>query len=278
MVRESGRSRQKYTIAESVPSGSEQQEDSAEGNNMSDTSRMSTFVAALTPLVIGIMGTWFNRVYQEEQAHANAIAAQRLALEQQQKFLIDKATVVKEYFGYIANKADSNQQRAALAVLASLGYTDLVIKLVTSDPTPENVQTLAAIATSSNSDASNSALGALESLQSSQVPEVSGAVERALTGAQSREVGVEQKAVVVIGANRTLDAALGEVKQAEAAGLKAEVVRRGDWFRTVVPVESSATQQQTLETAKAKVRGGAYVVDYAKWCSSTDQSKCAKAE
>lgn len=245
---------------------------------MSDTSKMSTFIAALTPLVIAVMGAWFNRVYQKEQAAANSIASQRLELEQQQKFLIDKATVVKGYFDYIANKADSNQQRAALAVLASLGYTDLVIRVVTTDPTPENVQALASIAAGSNADASNSAIGALESLQSSQVPAVSMAAEYALTGAQSREVGAEQKAVVVIGADRTLDAARNEVKRAEAAGLKAEVVQKGGWYRTVVPVESSAPPQQTLQAAKAKVRAGAYVVDYAKWCANGDQNECVKAQ
>ena len=96
------------------------------------------------------------------------------------------------------------------------------------------------------------------------------------TGATLIESG-RYKKVVVVGADRTLDAAMGEVKRAEAAGLKAEVVRKGDWYRTVVPVDSSAQQQQTLETAKSKVRPGAYVVDYAKWCSPAE-AKCVKPE
>jgi len=234
-----------------------------------------TILSALTPLVIGVLGVIFTNVYKEQEAEANRINQERLDIERQQRLLIDKASVIKDYFGYLANKADENQQRAALTVLATLGYTDLVIKVVTSDPTESNVQTLAAIAsTAVDSEAANSAFGALESIARTTPTETAAvAADEALTAAQSSQAPEGEGTVVVAGADRTLESAQVEVNKLKAAGFsKAQVVKRGDWYRTVVPVASETTAATTLDKIKTEVRPSAYAVNLNRWCNKAAQS------
>lgn len=233
-----------------------------------------TIVSALTPLVIGILGVVFTNVYKEQEAEANRINQERLELERQQRLLIDKASVIKDYFEYLANKADENQQRAALTVLATLGYTDLVIKVVTSDPTESNVQTLAAIAsTAVDTDAANSAFGALESIARTTPTQIAAvAADAALTTAQSSQAPEGEGTVVVAGADRTLESAQLEVDKLKAAGFEeVQVVKRGDWYRTIVPVQPDTTASTTLSRIKEEVRPGAYAVNLKHWCDKSAQ-------
>jgi hypothetical protein len=241
----------------------------------SGKSAVYTIVSVLTPLVIGVLGIVFTNVYKEQEAEANRINQERLELERQQRLLIDKASVIKDYFEYLANKADENQQRAALTVLATLGYTDLVIKVVTSDPTESNVQTLAAIAsTAVDSDSANRAFGALESIARTTPTEVAAvAADVALTTAQSNQAPEGAGTVVVAGADRTLESAQVEVDKLKAAGFtEVQVVKRGDWYRTVVSVQPDATASSTLSKIKAEVRPGAYAVNMKQWCETSPQS------
>jgi hypothetical protein len=46
----------------------------------------------------------------------------------------------------------------------------------------------------------------------------------------------------------------------------AQVVKRGDWYRTVVQVPQAADAPETLQKVKAQVRPSAYTVDLSKWC------------
>jgi hypothetical protein len=236
-----------------------------------------TWISTLTPLVIGALGLYFTHVYKINETRANEINEERLNIERQQRLLIDKASVIKDYFTYLADKSDENQQRAALTVLATLGYTDLVIKVVTADPTESNVQALAAIATTAvDSDAANSAFGALESIARTKPTETAAiAADIALTTAQSSQAPEGEGTVVVAGADRTLEAAQVEVKKLEAAGFQdVQVVKRGDWYRTVVPVAPNATAATTLTKIKEEVRPGAYAVNMRRWCDPAAQASC----
>lgn len=240
---------------------------------MSESERplLVTLLSALTPLVIGGLGVYFTHIYKVQESEANRIAADRLALERQQRLLIDKATVVKQYFEYLANKSDTNQQQAALTVLASLGYTDLVIKVVATDPTPSNVQTLAAIAATGDTDAANRVVGALESIaRTSSKTETSAAAEQALTTTQAAQAVGGENVAIVAGADRSLASAQTEVERLKAAGFnEAQVVKRGDWYRTVVPVQRKEESAAALDRIKSQVRQSAYAVDLDKWCDKT---------
>lgn len=236
-----------------------------------------TWISTLTPLVIGALGLYFTHVYKTNETRANEINQERLVIERQQRLLIDKASVIKDYFAYLANTSDENQQRAALTVLATLGYTDLVIKVVTADPTESNVQALAAIATTAvDTDAANSAFGALESIARSKPTEIAAvAADAALTNAQSSQAPEGEGTVVVAGADRTAEAAQVEVKKLEAAGFQdVQVVKRGDWYRTVVPVAADTNAATTLAEIKEKVRPSAYAVNMKRWCDPAAQTEC----
>lgn len=242
---------------------------------MSDADKpmLLTIVSVLTPLVIGALGIYFTNVYKEQETEANRINHERLALERQQRLLLDKASVVKQYFEYLANKADENQQQAALTVLASLGYTDLVIKVVTTDPTPSNVQALAAIAATSDSDAANRAVGALESIaRGSSSSGASTAAEQALSTTQAAQASGTDNVAIVAGADKSLESAQTEVDKLKAAGFTdAQVVKRGDWYRTVVPVQNNEDSAAALGKIKSQVRQSAYAVDLNKWCEKTPE-------
>jgi hypothetical protein len=202
-------------------------------------------------------------------------------LDRQQRLLIDKANAVKQYFDYLANKSDANQQQAALAVLASLGYTDLVIKVVASDPSSSNVRALAAIATTGDSETANLAVGALESIRSAAVNvEGTQAAEQALTSAQASQQHFAGGGAIVAGADRALSGAQAEANRLKAAGFDdVRVVKRGDWYRTIVPVKGEANSAATLEKIKSQVRPSAYAVDLAKWCQESLQAgNCVKAQ
>lgn len=251
---------------------------------MSDSNKgvLATAVSALMPLVMGVLGLYFTNVYKEQESEANRINQDRLELERQQRLLIDKASVVKEYFEYLANKADENQQRAALNVLASLGYTDLVIKIVATDPSSSNVQTLAAIgATSGDTNAANSVVAALESIaRTSANVGASTAADEALTGTQATSPSGSGDAVIVAGADKSLESAQFEVDKLKSAGFEdAQVVKRGDWYRTIVPVQSHADSTTTLSKIKSQGRSSAYIVDSTKWCKETPEgTDCAPTQ
>lgn len=236
-----------------------------------------SWVSTITPAVLGALGLYFTHVYKTNETRANEINEARLVIERQQRLLIDKASVIKDYFAYLANAADANQQRAALTVLATLGYTDLVIKVVTADPTESNVQTLGAIATTSaDSETANSAFSALESIARTKPSETAAvAADAALTSAQSSQAPEGEGTVVVAGADRTLEAAQFEVKKLEAAGFQdVQVVKRGDWYRTVVPVAADTTAATTLARVKEEVRPSAYAVNMRRWCDPATQTEC----
>lgn len=236
-----------------------------------------TWVSTLTPLVIGALGLYFTHVYKTNETRANEINEERLVIERQQRLMIDKASVIKDYFAYLADKSDANQQRAALTVLATLGYTDLVIKVVTADPTESNVQALAAIATTAmDPDAANSAFEALEAIARSKPNEIAAVTaDAALTTAQSSQAPEGEGTVVVAGADRTMEAAQVEVKKLEAAGFQnVEVVKRGDWYRTIVPVAPETSATTTLNRIKTEVRPSAYAVNKQRWCDPSAQTAC----
>jgi hypothetical protein len=240
---------------------------------MSDTEKpvLLTLLSTLTPLVIGALGIYFTNVYKAQETEANRISQDRLELERQQRLLLDKAAVVKQYFEYLANKADENQQQAALTVLASLGYTDLVIKVVATDPTPSNVQALAAIAATSDSEAANRAVGALEAIaRGGASAGATNAAEQALSNTQAAQPSGTDNVAIVAGADKSLAAAQTEVDKLKAAGFdQAQVVKRGDWYRTVVPVKPEADSTAALNKIKSEVRQSAYSVDLKKWCEET---------
>jgi len=236
-----------------------------------------TWISTLTPLVIGALGLYFTHVYKINETRANEINEERLIIERQQRLLIDKASVIKDYFAYLADTSDENQQRAALTVLATLGYTDLVIKVVTADPTESNVLALAAIAmTAEDSEAANSAFGALESIARTKPTETAAvAADAALANAQSSQAREGEGTVVVAGADRTLEAAQVEVKKLEAAGFQdVQVVKRGDRYRTVVPVAAETNAATTLTRIKQEVRPGAYAVKMTRWCDPAAKTEC----
>jgi hypothetical protein len=236
-------------------------------------------VSATTPVVVAVIGAWFTNIYKENETEANRIAADRLELERQQRLLIDKAAVIKQYFDYLANKADSNQQRAALAVLASLGYSDLVIRVVATDPTPSNVQTLGIIASTGNKDETNSAVNALESLRASNAVEISDAAERALTNAQSATNGSATQTAIVAGADRTMEAAQTEVQRLKDAGVpNAQIIKKDDWYRTVVPIAKPEQRQQALANVQQRIRRSAYTVDLNRWCDKSAGGNCETTE
>lgn len=163
----------------------------------SDKPMLLTIVSVLTPLVIGALGIYFTNVYKEQETGANRINQERLALERQQRLLLDKASVVKQYFEYLANKADENQQQAAQA-----SGTDNV--------------------------------------------------------------------AIVAGADKSLESAQTEVDKLKAAGFTdAQVLKRGDWYRTVVPVQTNEDSAAALGKIKSQVRQSAYAVDLNKWCEKT---------
>jgi hypothetical protein len=237
-----------------------------------------TMVSATTPVVVAIIGAWFTNIYKANETEANRIASDRLELERQQRLLIDKAAVIKQYFDYLANRADSNQQRAALAVLASLGYSDLVIRVITTDPTPSNVQALGIIASTGNKDETNSAVNALESLRSNNTGEISSAAEKALTNAQSISNGSATQTAIVAGADKTIEAAQSEVQRLKDAGVpNAQIIKKDDWYRTVVPIENPEQRQQTLSNVQRKIRRSAYAVDLNRWCDKSSGVNCETA-
>ena len=241
---------------------------------MSDSDKhwLLGIVPALTTLVIGALGLYFTNIYKAKETDANRIAEERLALEQQQRLLIDKASVVKQYFEYLPRTSDESQQQAALTVLASLGYTDLAIKLVATNPTASNVQALAAVAaTSEDADAANSVVNALETIaRTSSNIGASSAAEQALTTAQSAQPSGSANVAIVAGADRSLESAQNEVDRLKAAGFtNAEVVKRGDWYRTIVPVQPSDDSAAALDKVRSQVRQSAYAVDISKWCEKT---------
>ncbi len=243
-------------------------------------STLATMISVLTPLIIGGLGLYFTHAYKEAEKRASDINEQRLADERDQRLAIDKANVIKGYFEYLANTSDENQQRAALIVLGTLGYNDLVIKVATADPTPGNVQALAAIAaTTADSNSANRILDALEAIRRTTTTDgVATAVESALTTSQASQLPTATGAVVVAGADKTPEAAQHEVEQLKKVGFEnAHVVKRGEWYRTVVPVEQSSKPAETLQVIKSKVRPNAYVVDERKWCDgSSDSSNCVR--
>ena len=244
---------------------------------MSDSDKpvLITMVSVLTPLVIDALGIYFTNVYKTQETVANRINQDRLELERQQRLLLDKASVVKQYFEYLANKADENQQQAALTVLASLGYTDLVIKVVATDPTPSNVQALAAIAATSDTDAANRAVGALEAIaRGSASSGASTAAEQALSNTQAAQPSGTDNMVIVAGADKSRESAQTEVDKLKAAGFdEAQVVKRGDWYRTVVPVQPNQDSAAALGKIKSEVRQSAYAVDLNKWCEKTAEGE-----
>lgn len=240
-----------------------------------------TAISALTPLVIGGMGLYFTHVYKENESRANQINEQRLLVESEQRLHIDRANVIKGYFDYLADSTDQNQHRVALQVLHNLGYTDLAIELAKAAPTEGSVQALAAIAaTALTSESANSAIGALESIARTNPTEVAAvAADAALATSQSGRAPEGEGTVVVAGADRTLEAANVEVKKLEAAGFQdVQVVKRGDWYRTVVPVAADTTAATTLTKIKDEVRPGAYAVNLKRWCGPAAQTECVAAK
>lgn len=238
---------------------------------MSDSQRSGVLavMSAMTPVVVAALGAWFTNTYKMQEVEANRIAAERLELDRQQRLLIDKASVVKQYFDYLANKADANQQTAALAVLVTLGYTDLVAKVVVTNPSVSNVQALAAIGATGDGATANTVVGALESISGkNSSSEISEAVEAALTTTQAASVSAGST-VVVAGADKTLDGAKFEVDKLKQAGVEnAQIVKKGDWYRTVVPLENVEDRASTLNQIKTTINRSAYEVNYEKWCGA----------
>jgi len=55
--------------------------------------------------------------------------------------------------------------------------------------------------------------------------------------------------------------------------VEAQVVKRGDWYRSVVPVQSNQDSVAALSRIKSDVRQSAYAVDLNKWCEKTADGK-----
>jgi hypothetical protein len=238
---------------------------------MTDSSRWTSTLQLFTPLAIALVGGWFNIVYQNRQAEANAIAAERAANDRQQQLLIDKANVIKQYFEFFAKDADQNQQRAALSIISQLGYADVAASLVAANPTADNVKALGTIGASNSAD-SNAVLRGLEVVQTTSTDAtILAAVEQATSVVQGHPTAI------VAGADRTLVEAQTEVARIKALGFSASIVERNGWFRTVVPVQDSATSAEVLKSLRSSIRPGAYGVDLKKWCGPNATGEACEA-
>jgi hypothetical protein len=92
---------------------------------------------------------------------------------------------------------------------------------------------------------------------------------QALSNTQAAQSSGTDNVAIVAGADKSLAAAQTEVDKLKAAGFdEAQVVKRGDWYRTVVPVKPEADSTAALNKIKSEVRQSAYAVDLKKWCEA----------
>jgi SPOR domain len=79
---------------------------------------------------------------------------------------------------------------------------------------------------------------------------------------------------IVIGTDKTLEAAQFEVRKAEKQGYNAVVYKKAAGFVTTVgsyPNEQSANVE--LVSARAKTRADAFVVNLGRWCPASEQEQ-----
>jgi hypothetical protein len=79
----------------------------------------------------------------------------------------------------------------------------------------------------------------------------------------------QPKFVVVLGADKDLDAASYEVTRARNAGFdSAEIMLRDGWYRTALPFASLQAAEQALPRIRQELRSSSYIRSAGDWCSS----------
>lgn len=102
------------------------------------------------------------------------------------------------------------------------------------------------------------------------------------TDTQAQPVPSDRKPwVIVVGADRTLQAAQDEVKLAKSKGFEnAKILLRDDWYRTVVPFATEQEAAAKLAQISNQIREGSYIRDLNKWCGKLEpkESEAGKFE
>lgn len=98
------------------------------------------------------------------------------------------------------------------------------------------------------------------------------------TSLPSPVVAISGPWVVVMGADKELASAEDELNRASNAGFaSAKILRRGDWYRTVVPFTTRAEASSALEQI-TDLRAGSYIRHLDTWCPQPEPSTTGKYE
>lgn len=101
-------------------------------------------------------------------------------------------------------------------------------------------------------------------------PAVTGEQYSVFTGLQQSVIASAKGAdewVIVAGADKTLSSAEYEAARLKKAGFSGEVVRRGNWYRTIVRFDNIRDAESAEQKIRKELDRDVYVFPFAGWCT-----------
>lgn len=207
----------------------------------------------------------------EESRKQAQLAAIQVAKMEEDKARTLKANTVIGILPNLPAEADSMKIPVIAAVLNSLGYEDVSLRLATArkTPTPETVVVLNGLTRSDSSQVAAAAKQALTDIaQTGGSGDTAVALQAvaALTQTALAEANPGPEWAVVTGNYGSLESARAAADSTKRAGFSANVFERNNAIRTAVRFPTRSVARAALPLIRARVRRGAYGVNWRDWC------------
>lgn len=222
---------------------------------------------ALIPALLAIFTAVYRHI-EKQQSDLEAAAAARL---EEEKARTLKANTVVSLLPNLPIEADSLKVPMIAAILESLGYGDVSLRLVTARAKP-TVSSVAALRDLTKSDSTSVANGAKQAL--SEIAQTVAAGDTAvamqavtaLTQTASTQPNAGPEWAVVTGNYANLAGAYAAADSSRRLGFSTDVFQRNNALRTAIRFPNRSIACVALPLIRGRVRRGAYGVNWEDWC------------
>lgn len=219
-------------------------------------------------LVPGLLAV-FTIVYgsqEKRQRHLEVVAAARLEQEKERTL---KAETVISLLPSIPAEADSLKIPMIAAILSSLGYDDVALRLATAQtrPTSSSVTVLRDLTQSDSAPIASAATQALGRIaRSGASGDTSVAIQAVNVLRQTPSTEPGPGWAIVTGRYRLLAQAQAAADSSKILGFPADVFVRNNAVRTAIRFPTRFAARAALPLIRERVRQSAYGVSWPDWC------------
>lgn len=243
--------------------------------------RAGIVAQALVPALLAIF-TFVYGTVERRQDRQQAQEATRLEHEKEQTL---KATTVISILDKMPAGADSLKMPVISAVLTSLGYSDVALKIATAQtrPTPSSVTALRDLTKADSAPIATAATQALTEIARSGGGGDTAVAMQALNvlaqSAATNSTGPEW--AIVTGRYGSLAEANAAADSSRKLGFPTGVFVRNNAPRTAIRFPARSVARTALPLVQARIRNGAYGVNWLAWCptptSAGDHVVCGRS-